>query len=330
MRPDIFNAVKAKAVVSRTLAGCGLWCLVMWGSAYGHVYHSCLQQVAHEAQMLKQCTTTRHSDHCRDQRQALSDQVRVCQQQQFTSDAIEAAIREGESKVAGDSTYYLPEKNANIPQAAFDAGRGNVANFRGQFANVSAFPVEDLDYGVNQGGCHQAFLASPGRHQFLGHFEFKRYWVGESLQAEPYRLYFFARMAEGVCYAAPKAGQSMDNGDLVVLNLPTSFFAFLKQAVRQAGAEAVIVECADETECTQKKRKAVSLQVDYHATYLRLQRMEQCQEQAKDNRWYRRMAKLRLEKDELPTHCMEADLENNIRQLKDSLRDTGKQLFEGL
>ena len=316
--------------ICQVLLGSWLVAGLFAGVAHGHVNYPCLQQVARAAEVLKQCTSTRHSDHCRDQRQALSDQVRICEKQAFTRNAIEEAIKEGEGRVSGGSSYYLPEKGADSPQAAIDTGKGNIENFRRQFPNVSAFPAEDLDYGVNQGGCHQAFLASPGRHQFLGHFEFGRYSLDDELSVEPYRLYFFARMSEGVCYAAPKPGQTMDNGDLVVLNLPTSFFAFLKQAVLQAGAEAVIVECENEADCTRKKREAVSLQVDYHATYLRLKRMLQCRQLAEDNRWYRRMAKLRLEKDELPTHCMEADLEKNIRLLRDDLKKTGKQLFEML
>jgi hypothetical protein len=299
-------------------------------STQAHVVYPCLQEVARQAKDLKQCTSARHADACRELRQTLSDQVRACRGQAFTAESIDEAIREGESKVAAGTSYYVPAQADDSPQASIDSSRGNIANFRQQFANVSAFPVEDLDYGVNQGGCHQAFLASAGRYQFLGQFELKRYDLKDDLKPMPHRLYFFSKMTEGVCYAAPNAGQAMDNGDLMVVNIPGGFFSFLEQAVRHAGAEAVVVECSNEAECTNKKREAIALQVDYHANYLRLKRMYQCQELAGANRWYRRMAKLRLQKEAIPTHCMEESLEQNIHHLRKSLNDNAKRLFESL
>lgn len=328
------DVVRALLATSRSVLAKGIVCVCLLmlpaASVLGHVVYPCLQEVARAAQALKQCTSSRKSDACRDSRQELSDQVRACRQQAFTAESIDEAIREGESKVSGGSSYYLPKRSVASPQSAIDTSRGNIANFRQQFANVSAFPVEDLDYGANKGGCHQAFLASAGRYQFLGHFELKRYALNDDLRPAPYRLYFFSRMSEGVCYAAPDAGQTMDNGDLAVVNIPGGFFSFLKQADRQAGAEAVVVECGAESECTRKKRDIVALQVDYHANYLRLQRMYQCRELAADNRWYRRMAKLRLQKESVPSYCMEDDLDQNIQHLRKSLDDTAKKLFEPL
>ncbi|MDX1694969.1 MAG: hypothetical protein R3208_14480 [Ketobacteraceae bacterium] len=304
--------------------------LLSVGVAGAHVSDPCLLVVSQEAKRFKQCLQNQHQDHCREQRQALTDQVRRCRELAFTNEAIEEAIDAGESQVAGEDAYYLPETPASNAVAAVDVSKGNIQNFRHQFSNVTAFPIEDLDYGAGQGGCQNAFLAAPERYQFLGHFEFKRYLPEQELKPKPHSLFFFARMSEGVCYAAPKPGQRMDNGDLMVLNLPVGFFDFLRQATRQAGAEAVIVRCISEAECTGKKRKAVSLQVDYHATYLRLKRLQLCEKEEAGNRWYRRMAKFKVEKERLPDYCMEETLEENIRQLKAMLRQTGEALFEKL
>ena len=301
------------------------------GNGYGHITHPCLMMVERLAASLKQCTSTRHDDHCRNARQALADQVRQCRKLAFTTEAIEEAIQEGEATVAGEgAAYHLDKTDDDSAMTAAAISKGNVHNFRQQFANVSVFPVEDLDYGAGQSGCHNAFLAAAGRYQFLGEFDLKRYRLNDKAGAEPYRLYFFSRMTEGVCYEAPQPDQTMENGDRVVLNLPEGFFPVLKQSTRQSGTVAVIVRCDNEGECTDKKRRALNLQMDYQATYLRWQRLQHCDALSSDNHFFPRITRLRFKKQELPGYCMEEDLEQNIQQLEATMKETEKALFEAL
>ena len=212
----------------------GLWLCLPLSTTSAHVYHACLKAVEQAARDFKACTNQSRAEHCRKQRQHLSQQVNQCKAQAFAEEDIVDAIRHGESEIAGDPAYYLPSTGQADQQQGNDITQGNIENFREQFTNVSAFPVEDLGFGANMGGCNRAFLTKGKRYQFLGEFDFKRY-TGKDLKAVPHHLFFFARMTDGACYAAPRPGQTMDNGDLVVVNLPESFFPFLKQSSRVAG-----------------------------------------------------------------------------------------------
>ena len=304
--------------------------LLLNGTAQAHVVYPCLQEIARAAKLLKECSNvTSTNNHCRKQRQTLSDHVDSCRKQQFTTEQIEKAIKEGESQVEGDSSYHLPEKADLTKQDAIDTSRGNIKNFYHRFSDLTAFPVDAMDQGVNQGGCTQAFLAGIDRYQFMGSLRLSRYARSEADEApEIYYFYYFSQMVEGVCYPAPSAGQTLENGSRVILNLPGSFFTFLAQAVRQSGASAVIVRCKSEAECFNKQNETQARYSQYQAAYKQLQRLQQCQDFADGNRWYRRMAKLRLSERELPAHCEGVDLKSDISVLQEQVRQNDRLLFD--
>ncbi|MCG8672694.1 MAG: hypothetical protein MI867_25050 [Pseudomonadales bacterium] len=295
-----------------------------------HVAESCLKLLEQSAQDLKHCVVKKKRENCRYDRQLLTDQVESCREQQFSDEEITHAIRVGESFVEGNASYYLEPSARDALNSAEMVAKGNVENFSVQFRKVKSFPVEDLYVGANMGGCHRAFLATGERYKFLGSFKFKRYNPEDIDNAVPHTIFFFNKMLEGVCYEAPNPGQTMPNGDRVVLNLPREFFVYLKRSAEIQDERAVTVICASEAECSTKKKKALELQVDYHASFLRLQRLKLCERQSKSNGVFQRMARFKITHEELPTHCMEETLDENIKSLSKTVNNIGRQLFDGL
>lgn len=170
-------------------------CLVVLWTCSGvraHVVHPCLNLAEQAAMNLKQCSVQKQSAQCRDLRQKLSDQVEACRKQQFTDEDILAAIREGERKVKGKPSFFLPPEQHVSEEKLADISQGNIENFARQFSAVKAFPVEDLTTGANQGGCRNAFLAQGLRYLFFGDIEIKRY-TGDKTLPERYQYYFFCK-----------------------------------------------------------------------------------------------------------------------------------------
>lgn len=300
--------------------------------AGAHVTSSCLMVLEQKAFDLKQCIETKGRENCGFERQLISNQIKECRQEQLSDDELEHAIKMGESYAQGTAAYHLGPSLQDSEKVATITTRGNIDNFRRQFAHVKAFPVEILQDGINVGGCNRAYLAALDRYNFLGKVELKRYDADDIDAEYPHTLYFFESMLEGTCYDAPSTGQVMSNGDRVVVNIPENFFTYLRRASKRDESKAVVVRCANAAECDDKKRQVLALQLDYQATFLRLKRLNLCKASDGAGGWFRRATRARptIDTEELPAYCDAENLDKNIEELSATLEKTGEQLFERL
>lgn len=300
---------------------------VMFSQGAGaHVSRTCLKVVEQAARDLKTCEVKKSREACSAKRDVLSKKVAICTRQQFSNDDIVHAVRSGESRIAGNASYYLEPVAADAEKVVAEMGKGNQENFTEQFPFVESFPMGELYHGANQGGCRDGFLAVGERYNFLGQLDFKKYDEKDLDIHKPYTLYFFNKMVDGTCYQTPLVGQRMANGDRTVVNLPVKFFEYLERGHDVQGSSSVIIRCNAISTCNDIKHKKLKIQVDYQATYLRIKRLEYCKKKASGNVLYRAL-KVKRKKEDLPSYCQDNDPWENLPKLRETLNHLGNELY---
>ena len=296
-------------------------------SATAHVTDTCLLLVKQSAQSLKSCVEKKESEECSELRHLLSIQISQCQEELYSNADIQQAILEGEKLVEGSARYMLNPQVFSRASTTSRMVRGNNENFTRQFDFVKAFPMDDLNAGVNEGGCYKAFLARHDRYEYAGHLSAKRFDDTKPDVFQSYRVYYFVPMKAGICYAIPKEDESLESGDLLVINLPEEFFRYLLRSSEIEGIKALVEVCDSRAECTKARHHMETTLLEYNKAYAALKRLLVCENDSSSS-VVRRSARLLTSKDETPAYCEDETIPLKIEQGRSYLDKLARQLFE--
>ena len=304
-----------------------LLCISVSGAG-AHVTQTCLLLVKQSAQALKHCVEKKETEQCSDLRHLLSEQITLCREESFSDADIQHALLEGEKLVPGKARYVLNTIGRATSAVSSYLLRGNLENFAKQFSYVKAFPSDDLNWGMNEGGCHKAYMAEHDRYQYAGQFAAKRYDLDDVDAFEKYQIHYFIPMKAGICYPIPKAEQSLSEGELLVTNLPKDFFRYLSRGLEIAGVKAIIDLCDSTSECSERRQSKQSELLEYEKAYRALKRLLVCEDYSSSVSSMRRSARLLKPRNELPEYCDDEAIPLKIEQGRAYLSQLAKKLFD--